>query len=338
MLLVKNFILVLSLLFLIACEHGTAVVGEGDVVAIFDPSRSCSSELGECRFRVLDAYEEAYFAVAGPQHVFIKWDVCLAADGILCVFNIGEDTVKENYGKRFTSTQASFAPISPTRFDAVWEGTGVRNGVNYTMSCITLADNTLRCEGAEEGDDMFFGAALTLNGNNIVGGTGKGQSTSGALVDVVVQGGSFVAHDSLQVSLTINGEAASLDLLFETGYRVPRPLTLLEGLYDAPVPGEQVLINLDGSFAFNFGDEPNCSMSGSMVRPVALGYVAVFDVSMTRQGCSSDNGAMEGFAYEFNLDDEEYLYLFGQLQGLDANNGGFSSYLIRLGDPEDGPL
>ena len=338
MLLARKFLLLLSFVFLVACEHGTAIDGLGDIVAVIEPSRSCTAAQGECRFKVAGNYEEGYYAVAGPQHLFVKWDVCLVSDGVLCIFNIGASTVEQNFGKSFTSTKATFEAVSSTRFDAVWEGTGQRNGIAYTMSCISLANNTLRCEGAEDGDDMFFAVALTINGNNIVAGAGRGLSAGGALTDVSVQSGSFVAHSSLQLSLIIDGDPASLDLVFEDAYRVPRPIVVLAGEYESSETGNAMTFADNGSFSITEGGEPSCAITGTMLRPAALGHVAMFDLTMTRQNCATSNGAMVGFAYEFNFDDQAMLYVYAQQQALNVNNGGIYTHIVQLGDEVDSPL
>lgn len=338
MLLVRKTLFLLSLIVLAACEHGTAVDGVGDVIAIIEPSRSCSTEQAECRFKISGDYEEGYFAIAGHQYLFTKWDVCLASDGIFCLFNIGADTVEQNFGKSFASTKATFEKVSDTRFDAVWEGAGIRNGIEYTMTCITLVDNALRCEAAEDGDEMFLGVALNVNGNSITGGAGRGLSPTGELTDITVQSGSFIAHDALQLSLTIDGDPASLDLVFEHNYRVPRPVMLLEGEYESEETEDSMSFAEDGSYSIGLGDDPSCQMTGTMTRPANLGYVGMFELTMTRQNCASDNGSLAGFAYEFDYDDEEYLYVFGQQQALNVNNGGIFTHVVALGDQIDSPL
>ncbi len=102
--------LLLLLLLSVACTHRFEIDGRGDLLSS-SGERDCVMEQGFCEYRITEAYNEVFTAVARPGWVFDRWVGCLEKNGNECSFSVSAEIVRENYGETYQST-AVFLPLT----------------------------------------------------------------------------------------------------------------------------------------------------------------------------------------------------------------------------------
>lgn len=105
---VQLFSAVFLLVFLGACTHRVEIEGSGDVVSA-SGDNDCDAGSAPCEFLISDGYQESYVAEPADGYVFSEWVGCLSVSESTCSFDVEADTVRDNWGRLYTS-RAIFLP------------------------------------------------------------------------------------------------------------------------------------------------------------------------------------------------------------------------------------
>lgn len=328
----KRFTFLMLALALAACEHGIDIAGQGVVLAGSDPDRDCSTEQAPCRFFVADAYNESYVAIPDASHVLTGWEGCPTNDSSFCAFDVPADVVEEYYGQKTASLVANFAPVDAGAFDGVWRGTLTRL-LETDVVCLSRQDGEIRCHSTGF-TTVATSLQVSLRGNGITSGFGGNIANFGdgfVIQPVSVSFGSFVAHQSMDLQLFIDGQAAELNLVFDFYHNIGLPLSQLSGEYDVMAstgPGGTATIRIGESGDYSLDDNSSCEETGSISREEP--FHSTYLVSINRTNCSVNNGDFSGYGVVYFDTDELRLMISVQLDGLTVSEGGIMTRFVSL--------